>query len=684
MLPLFLLFACDLLGLFAVRLSFFLRYAPPLSEWKPYLGDLLAAFWLGVRLDLRYLVLANIPFLLLLLLGIWGAKPSRTPGLAPALKVYSILVTFVTLFLALFDFGYYAYFHDHINPIIFGVAEDDTGAAVRSAFAILPIPFLLALLFGGTILLGLMKSRACTRFLQAPLTPSSLSFRAVLTVLLLLFSAALARGSVFTLYPLGRTHVALSSHPFINQIPMNGIFALYYALRDRKELDAGEIARVLGREEEEEAILKRYARLLGKPLQAPDDPLPLFHHRYPARALPFHPHVVLIVLESFGLDLALRHTRAFPVLGSLAPYFKEGILFRNFLPSANGTAASLMTMIVNLPPLPGGRVYSQMGLMHPFPTGAGFPFLREGYRTVLLYGGDAGWRNLDPFARNQGFEEVLGRAWIRKTLALPQGEGVENPWGVLDEYLFAAGERLLRSSEKPLFLLMLSTTNHPPFVVPEAAGVPSLLIPPELMERSLEEREKMLLRFRAYAYTAEKLGAFLERLKGAGLLERTIVGITGDHNFWGSYRYAPSELISQYAVPFLLLVPRSYPLPGEPLDLAGDHRDLLPTLYHLALTTPEYLGSGESLLNRNRLPWGMNERGLILGSREAVFAGGGGVQYYCRQGFFVEPDEEGRCHNEQLLLLRDGTLVASYFLTRRLKGEVFEGAAASGASPVRK
>lgn len=71
----------------------------------------------------------------------------------------------------------------------------------------------------------------------------------------------------------------------------------------------------------------------------------------------------------------------------------------------------------------------------------------------------------------------------------------------------------------------------------------------------------------------------------------------------------------------------------------------------------------------------MNERGLVITEGEAVFTGAGGVQFYCRSGLTVEPDLKGRCHNETLLLLRDGTLVASYFLTRRLQEEVLEGRA---------
>ncbi|MDH4225824.1 MAG: hypothetical protein OEW12_09280, partial [Deltaproteobacteria bacterium] len=95
-----------------------------------------AAFWMGLRFDLSvlcYLLALVLPLLLALPLAAprldgrrvtaWGAAGARWYTVITFCLVSGVLAA---------DIGYYSYFQDHINILVFGVYEDDTWALART------------------------------------------------------------------------------------------------------------------------------------------------------------------------------------------------------------------------------------------------------------------------------------------------------------------------------------------------------------------------------------------------------------------------------------------------------------------------------------------------------------------------------------------------------------------------
>ena len=101
--------------------------------------------------------------------------------------------------------------------------------------------------------------------------------------------------------------------------------------------------------------------------------------------------------------------------------------------------------------------------------------------------------------------------------------------------MFKFAEDLLKEAEgtgRPVFIMMLSTTNHPPFKVPDGEQVSKVDIsklPKTInLEGSYDGNMEMLLK--TYQYAANSLGNFILDLRNKGWLKNTIVAATGDHN----------------------------------------------------------------------------------------------------------------------------------------------------------
>jgi phosphoglycerol transferase MdoB-like AlkP superfamily enzyme len=307
---------------------------------------------------------------------------------------------------------------------------------------------------------------------------------------------------------------------------------------------------------------------------------------------------------------------------------EEDLFFSRIVPIGNGTAVTLIPLLVNLPHAEGGIVYSQATpYTIPFPTGIGIPFKEKGYRTIFLYGGNTGWRNLYRFVGMQGFDEVKGGEEIIKELSLPGTMPAGNFWGIYDEYLFRYLWNLLTTAKTPLFVFLLTTTNHPPYTLPPWATPPSLFPPSPWKERIVDKKEIAEKRLKSFWYQGDSFGKFLTLLKSSPLREKVVVAATGDHSIFSLFSFSEEEILLKYGTPFYLYIPRK--LTTKKLDptIPGGHINLLPTLYELTLSEGEYLSFGEPLFPEKD-PVGIGEGPLITGKEGVIFRVGKKKEFF--------------------------------------------------------
>ena len=300
------------------------------------------------------------------------------------------------------------------------------------------------------------------------------------------------------------------------------------------------------------------------------------------------------MMESFGTDLMLHYNSPqFNVLGELKKHIDEDIIFYKFIPANMGTIGSLESAITNIARLPLSHFLCQSKYAYNkyFYTGP-MPYKNSGYETVFMYGGNTGWRNCTSYMPTVGFDKVIGEGSMPK-------EYERNQWGVFDEYLFDYIFKYLDENENRKFIYVMTTSNHPPYSLPNNyEKIYPLEITEKLQKDITGDMTIANMRFAVYQYSCQKVGEFLTKLKNSKYADNTIVAITGDHNFWSTFNYSAEKVLDKMSVPFYLYIPKKIK-PNKKVDttVVGSHTDILPTLYNLSLSNTNYWATGTDLLS---------------------------------------------------------------------------------------
>ncbi|MFA7675281.1 MAG: hypothetical protein WCY38_04380, partial [Endomicrobiia bacterium] len=106
----------------------FTFYYSSVSNLMPYLTDLLKAFVLGFRYDMAVIAYINITVTLSFIILFFINSKNAFVKFIKILKYYYTLFFGGIISILCIDFGFYSYFQNHINILIFGVFEDDTKA----------------------------------------------------------------------------------------------------------------------------------------------------------------------------------------------------------------------------------------------------------------------------------------------------------------------------------------------------------------------------------------------------------------------------------------------------------------------------------------------------------------------------------------------------------------------------
>ena len=470
-----------LLMMTGFRAAFVLRYAHA-EIWRDFLGDLPAAFGLGVLHDLRITLLFLLPLMLSLL---WMRSATRERWERWIRRAwwwcFAGITGLITLLIS--DFVFYSYFQSHLSVLAYGFLEDDFAAVAAGAWKIYPIPlYALLIVLAGWLLARELRRAWNPLVLLGPQSPHhtageterqlnlQLTMHVVATVGLLSWSLSTTPQ---------RLAGELPESSFVRQVPLNGIEELADAVWLRLTEEPMSVAERLAYSGHRDLALSDFAGF-----EVADDPARSTLELLPAQAmepqpeLKSPPHVVLVVMESFATHMLRWQREDFDLLGSLAPYWERGWRFDRFLPSDNGSAGSILSLATNLPYRPGTKQLSQSEHGHHYvPTAAARLFADQGYETRFLYGGPLNWRKIGDYLSLQGFEEVAGQTVILAETGL-SAEKASTEWGVFDEYLYAAAARRLRDATKPQFLVLFTTTNHPPHELPADAEL-SYLSPPQ-------------------------------------------------------------------------------------------------------------------------------------------------------------------------------------------------------------
>jgi len=579
--------------------------------------EVLDSLLLGVRLDSSITAyIFALPILVVFFSWLLNLKFIQKP-LYSFFRFYFVMILSLLVFFYFSDYAYFSFFGEHSTLMIFGVFDDDTQALIKTAFAnynVIMITFIIFLLLFmvSLIVFKIIKPNKHI-YIQDIKVKWGIYGQFSFFMILIIATGLMGRGS-FTLFPLAYNTPDPTPNHFLNTISKNPVFALidsYNAYEKNKNGDYDLIKKAGYKHKIKEAFnIYTQQKMIDK-----KDLLNNIKYKTMTNQVleKKPPHVVVIMVESFGMPLLDYQSKNFNIMGRIKKHFNEDILFTRFISASNGTIASLEPLLLNITARPESTSFAQGRYINTsFYQASAKIYKDAGYETSFVYGGDLSWRNIGNFMPKQGFEHVEGKSNIAKALNQDEKK-ISHDWGVFDGYLYSYIEQKLKNAKKPQFIFVLTTNNHPPYKIPQDYKSNSLKISQKLKEHITGDMKLAKMRFKDYAYAVDMAGKFLDDIKGSDLAQNTVVAITADNNTVEGIMKYDDYYTQTKRVPFYLYLP-PYLKPKQNIDtdIPSSHKDIFPTLYNLTLSDKTYTAIGTNLLDSSKLHCGFNDDGVLM------------------------------------------------------------------------
>ncbi|ENE8347106.1 sulfatase-like hydrolase/transferase [Campylobacter upsaliensis] len=578
--------------------------------------ELLKMYLFGSYHDVRFLSAAFLPLLLCGFLSYFAPLLKIKGGgvRVQIVKFYSIFSSFYIALIALLcvafsfiKYYYYEMYKSKIDVFIFSVQNEEFGTIFKIIYADYPIIFaLLALVLAVGVCVFINY-----KVLKISLKPLRLNvFIVIFLNFILIGIYVLALRGPYHQILMNERNYRFANLEVINDIALNPIMAFSWARKASKELQKLPYIS----DEEGEALQKELFSFFATTPYNPQN----------------KPHIFVNLMESFANNALEFHSLELNLLGELEKHFKEDFVFERFLSSGNGTAPSLFYLYFNSPITLTKSKYFKTNLTQN-PTE---PFTKQGYEVIFITSGNRSWFELGTFLEGQKIKLIDSISLLKD---YPNAQ--KTAYGILDEYMYYKAYELFKGAEKPLLIIALSTSNHPPYPkVYESISKANLngKINEKLPKNTYENLNN-------YAYANSEFGKFVSKIKASDFKDKIIIAATGDHRVRDMKIDPLREKAFAYSVPFYLYVPQIYQnnLYYDKYRLAS-HKDIFPTLYELSLSETAYYSLG----GRNLLAAPSDEK-LEFAFNEVVWADKLGIYpLSSTKGYFYENNTTLKNTNE--------------------------------------
>ncbi|GMQ52344.1 LTA synthase family protein [Halopseudomonas aestusnigri] len=525
-------------------------------------GDLLEAFFNGLRFDLRVVVIVGAPLMLTVL-------SARLMAMRTLQCLWLTLATVLLCLLGTVELSFYREFHQRLNTLVFQYLQEDPATVLSMLWYGFPV---VRLLLGMALVSWLMYRgfRWLDRRTRLPATAANrrhsrlgaLAARISVLLLLLVSSTVLARGTLRQGPPLRWGDAFTTDSTFANQLGLTPALTLYSAAK--AQFSDHRNNAWLGLLDDDQAtgitrslLLTEHDRLIDAELA------PVRRVSEPAvdSVLPVR-NVVVILMESF----AGYYTGALGSPLGITPEFdrlsREGLLFTRYFSNGTHTHQGMFATMACFPNLPGFEYLMQEPEGgHAF---SGLPQLlsQRGFDDLYVYNGDFAWDNQKGFFGKQGMRHFIGRNdYVNPVFSDPT-------WGVSDQDMFdrAVTELNALDHTRPFYALLQTLSNHTPYALPDPLPVDAV------SGQGVNDEHLTAMRYSDWA-----LGRFFDQVRNEPWYRDTLFVVIGDHGF-GTPRQLTDLDLLRFNVPMLLIAPGITERFGTHNDIVGTQVDVVPTI----------------------------------------------------------------------------------------------------------
>lgn len=551
----------------ALRAIFYLAFMP--ENWGGKGTDLLYAWYLGFKFDLRLSLLLGLPLALL----------SLFPPLNPILHIaarrfwqvfYFIIGVLLCLFYLL-DFGNYDYVSSRLNAeVLEHIAVPEI--ALQMVWESYPVVWAFIAVLGASLLYAFVVDRLIISRLKVGVLEIGRRSKLIAFAIVILLYAGGIYGKV-SWYPLRWSDAFFSTDSFASMLSLNPVLFFFDTLPHRT------------RSVSPEAVRDNYD-LLAKLLEVDNPDSETLSFKREVQAVKRHaepPNIVLIHLESFAAfktGIMGNQLNATPAFDAIA---RQGLLYANFHVPRPPTARSVYAALFGIPDIYPHRsvsrnpgIISQRTLLN---------FLTD-YQKFYFLGGSASWGNIRGLLKHnipglQIYEEGDYKA------------DRADVWGVSDLHLLEEANSVLSATSQPFFAFVQTAGNHRPYTIPDDNRGFELasLTEEQARQAGFESVDSVNgLRFMDHA-----IDLFFRAAAKEPYFKNTIFCMYGDHGSPARSDIPYERLgLTSTNVPMVIYAPGLIHQ-SQTIDTIASSVDLLPTLLGLAGVSYVNHGMGRDL-----------------------------------------------------------------------------------------
>lgn len=464
---------------------------------------------------------------------------------------------------------YFDYFFKIINSSIynwFGYAGTTAGMIVGETSYYFPICLgILSILFWG-IGIHLISKKSYERSLQAKQV-IGLKERGFILILggictgLCIFGIRGRMGY----NPIKVSQAYYCDDPFLNQLGVSPVFNLLTSTLD----DARKENRQLQLMNEEEA-LEKVQKYLNR--NGIENISPIARHIVSDTSL-IQKNLVFFFMESMSAHLMQSYGQTKTLTPFLDSLYQESLTFNNIYSAGIHTNHGLYSTLYSFPTIM--KRNAMKGSVIPIYSGLPTVLKENGYHNLFFMTHESQYDNMNAFFRTNGFDEIYAEENYPK-------EKIANHFGVQDDFLYEYALPILNEKSQtgePFFTVLLSISNHPPYVIP------SYFIP------KTDKIEDQIVEYADWS-----IRQFMNEAKKQSWFENTIFVFIGDH---GKLVGTPeNEMPASYNhVPFMIY---GKSIPTKQYNHFGGQIDVAPTLLGLLGISYTQNNLGIDLLKEKR------------------------------------------------------------------------------------
>lgn len=525
------------------------------------------AFIRGVWFD--NVIACYILILPLVVLWIAGIFNYTAKWLFKSTAIYFICFYSLSFIIAAANIPYFGYFFKTINSSIynwFGYGATTAGMVFGETSFYFPIFLGIAsiLLFGWGVL-------TLSSYFYRESTKASSTIHITNRISVLLTGAACVGLCLFGIRgrmgynPIKVSQAYYCEDPFLNQLGVNPVFNLLTSTLDdnRKE------NRYLHLMPEQEAVAN-VQKLLHREGIADISPIA---RKINQATSPNPKNVVLIFMESMSANLM----NSFGATKQLTPFldslYQQSLSFSHFYSAGIHTNHGMYATLYSFPAIM--KRNAMKGSVIPIYSGLPTILKDNGYQNLFFMTHESQYDNMNAFFRTNGFDEIYAQENY-------PAEKVVNSFGVQDDFLYQYALPILNKkaeSGQPFFTVLLSISNHPPYVIPD------------YFKPHSEKPEDQIVEYADWS-----IRQFMTEAEKQPWFDNTIFVLLGDH---GKLVGSPeSEIPQSYNhIPLMIYGKDIQP---EIKDNFGGQVDVAPTLLGLLNISYPQNNLGIDLLKEQR------------------------------------------------------------------------------------